>query len=48
MEEIMIKEKLKGCEAAALPYILPLMISGKVQNKPEMSKVRENILKIMR
>ena len=48
MNDVMLNQKLPGCEAAALPYILPLLISEKIENKPDISKVRESVLKIMR
>ena len=48
VDEILLVKKLPGCDAASLPYILPLLLDTKIESRPEDSKVRESILKIMR
>ena len=35
MNEILIVKKLPGCDAASLPYILPLLLDSPIDSKPE-------------
>ena len=44
----MLFKKLPGCDAASLPYILPLLSDSPLKEKPEASKIRESVLKILR
>jgi len=48
MDENLLFKKLPGCDAASLPYILPLLSDSPLLEKPEPSKVRETVLKILR
>ena len=35
MDEILLIKKLPSCDAASLPYILPLLLDSPINSKPE-------------
>jgi hypothetical protein len=35
VDELLLLKKLPGCDAASLPYIIPLLLDTKIESKPE-------------
>ena len=35
VDELLLVKKLPGCDAASLPYIIPLLLDTKIESKPE-------------